>query len=397
MGLTSDDLVRALGASCGEEPEALAWSVMLVRRAQPSFAATLYSAWQAEGISLNPGLRHELDSAKARIDFYRSIAADLAAKVPGLTPIKGLEIADLYPGGLIRAMNDLDYVASGEPDLWQAASVLTADGWEIETATFSRVGGALQMMVSLLRPHPDPCQLPYGVEIASYCSYGNLGGVTPLLSLPEQWRAPAVKNMIMLLYERFEQPFRARDLVDAALLLGSASAADIAALGSALTRLRLAPEYNELASLVSQAGLGPLPGLPAGSLARGVARVSRAARSAGHLKRPLAGSARHLQRRRIFRRPRAPERWAWTAVQRLLPPAAAVSGGVLGFGLPLDRPPPDVDAAILCRRGRLAWVDTPAARFLLAVGDDVTQSAVDELSGTEAAAPVVAQAAENAG
>ncbi len=367
MGLTSDDLVRALGASCGEEPEALAWSVMLVRRAQPSFAATLYSAWQAEGISLNPGLRHELDSAKARIDFYRSIAADLAAKVPGLTPIKGLEIADLYPGGLIRAMNDLDYVASGEPDLWQAASVLTADGWEIETATFSRVGGALQMMVSLLRPHPDPCQLPYGVEIASYCSYGNLGGVTPLLSLPEQWRAPAVKNMIMLLYE------------------------------SALTRLRLAPEYNELASLVSQAGLGPLPGLPAGSLARGVARVSRAARSAGHLKRPLAGSARHLQRRRIFRRPRAPERWAWTAVQRLLPPAAAVSGGVLGFGLPLDRPPPDVDAAILCRRGRLAWVDTPAARFLLAVGDDVTQSAVDELSGTEAAAPVVAQAAENAG
>jgi hypothetical protein len=380
MGLTAGNLLQVLGACCGEEPEGPAEAVQVVRRSQPSLAATLYSAWQAEGVSLNPALRYDLDAAVARIGYYRSIARDLAARAPGLTAIKGLEVANLYPDGLIRAMNDLDYVAA-EHDLWQAVTILAADGWDLDTAAFSRSGGALQVMVSLRRPHEDPYQPPYGVEVATYYSSGDLAGVPPVLSLPEHWRAPAIRNTLMLLYERFEQPYRARDLIDVTLLLDSAGAGEVTELHRAVGALRLLPEYAELATLVGRAGLGPLPDPPGGVLARRAARASRMARSAGLLRRPIAGTARHLQRRHVFGDPGRAEGLAWTAAQRLLPAARGVRAGLVGFGLPLDGPMPGVTAAVVRSKGKLAWVDTPVARFALTVGDDISQAAVDELSG----------------
>jgi hypothetical protein len=386
MGLTADHLAQALAASAGDQPDSPAEAVLLVQRTQPSFAATLYSAWQAEGGLLNAGLLHALAAARARIDYYRAVANWLSAQVPGLTPIKGLEVAGLYPAGLTRAMNDLDYVAPAERDLWQAVALLTDDGWDLDTATFSKAGGALQVMVSLRRPHEDPYLMPYGIELATYYSLGNFCGVPPLLSLPASWREPAIKNTLMLLCERFEQPYRARDLVDAALLLGSVRGDDLAVLQQALTQLRLRAEYAELVSLVDRTDLDPLPAPPGGDAAAGLARARRIASGAGFFRRPLAGSARHLQRRQIGARPGRVERRAWAATQRLLPVGSGVGAGVLGFGLPLDGPPPAVDAAILHTRGRLAWVDTPVARFLLTIGDHVAQAAVDELSASDPAA-----------
>jgi len=57
-----------------------------------------------------------------------------------------------------------------------------------------------------------------------------------------------------------------------------------------------------------------------------------------------------------------------------------VEAGLLSFGLPVDGPPPDVKSAVLHRRDEHAWVDTPVARFLLTIGDDVPESLFDELS-----------------
>jgi hypothetical protein len=396
MGFTSQDLIRALAVSCGTEPDDLAEAVLLVRRFQPSFAATLYSAWKAEGLELNQGLAFDLESARARIDFYRSLAGQLSDAVPGLTPVKGLAVADLYPGGLVRAMNDLDYVVTDERDLWQAVSILVADGWDIDTATFTTISGSLHVMVSMRRPHPDPCLPQHGVEIMTYCSFGDLCGGPLLISLPAAWQPPAIKNTLMLLYERFEQPYRARDLIDASLLLASASGEQVAELMSAIGRLGLQPEYGELAERTGAAGLGPLPVPPQGWLAGPAARAGRAVRSASQFTRPLAGAARHLQRRRLTGRPLWPERKAWAAVSRLLPPGAAVTAGLLGFALPLDGPPPAVRTAVLRQEGKLAWVDTPVARFLLTVGDEVDQSAVDELAtAEEGGVPVIADAAES--
>jgi hypothetical protein len=395
MALTADDLVDVLIACSGGEIDGLAADresaglaeiVLLLRHAQPMFAATVLSAWQACGSELSPALLLELEMARTRVDYYRSVDASLTSKVPDLISVNGLEIADLYPSGLLRNMTDLDYVAEVESDLWQACEQLIRDGWELETATFCYFRGSPQIMVSLTRQHEDPYQLPYGVEVATYFAAGNYGAIRPLMHLRAQWRAPAVKNILMLLYERYEQPYRARDLVDAALLFGSLRDDELAALHDAVRTLSLGVEYCELIELTGRAGLGPLPAWPGRRWATNTLRARRLAQGASYFLRPLAGSARQLQRRMMTGDLGHTEEIAWDAVQRRLAVPQAISGGLLAFGLPLDCPAPQVTSTVLSRRGKLAWADTPIARFLLTIGDFVSQDDVDELTGQAATA-----------
>jgi hypothetical protein len=288
---------------------------------------------------------------------------------------------------MVRYMNDLDFIASSQPALWQAVSLLTGEGWALDTATFSHIGGGLQVMVSLRQLPEDRFQLPYGVELATYYTLGNQGGIPPIVRLPEKWRTPAIKNTIMLLHERYEQPFRARDLVDAALLQESLPGDQIGALHEAIITLGLAVEYTELVRRVGQTALRPLQPLPGGQWTTARVRARRLARGAGFFTRPVAGTGRHLQRRLMAGKPGRAEGLAWEAVQRQLNATTAVRAGLLAFGLPLEGPRPDVAAAVLHRRGKMAWADTPAGRFLLTVGDYVSQSAVDELSAGPAGGP----------
>ena len=383
MEITAGHLVETL-ATCSKGPvDELADIVALVRQSQPSFAATLYSAWQAEGTELSAALREELEAGRARIAFYRPIAARVMAAVSGLTTIKGLKVAALYPDGFVRYMNDLDFVAFSEKALWQAVGFLLEDGWELDTATFSCLNGALQTMVSLRRPNESPFQLPYGIELATYYTLGNQGGIPPVLRLPAPWRSPAIKNTLMLLHERYEQPFRARDVLDAALLHQSLRDGELDLLHRAVVRLSLAAEYAELVRLIRASGLGQPPQLPGGSWTVTRVRARRLARGASCLTLPLAGIGRHLQRRLMTRDPGRAERGLWSAVEQRLAVPTAVSSGLLCFGLPLDGPRPAVTRAVLYRRGTMAWADTPCGRFLLTIGDDVSQSAVDELSGPQ--------------
>jgi hypothetical protein len=393
MELTSGKLVETL-ATCSKGPaDEPAEIVALVRQAQPSFAATLYSAWNGEGTELSPALREELEAGRARVDLYRSVAASVMSAFSGLTTIKGLEVAALYPPGLVRYMNDLDFIASSEHDLWQAVSFLLKDGWDLDTATFSHIGGAPQVMVSLRRENEDRYQLPYGIELATYYTLGNQGGIPPVLRLPGQWTIPAIKNTLMLLHERYEQPFRARDVVDAALLHESLRDGEVDALHRGVVALGLAVEYSELVRLIRDAGLGSPPRIPGGGWTTARVRARRFARGASFFARPLHGTARHLQRRLMMGAPGRVESILWAAVQRRVHVVPAVRAGMLAFGLPLDGPAPDVTAAVLCRRGELAWADTPVGRFLLTIGDEVSQSAVDELSGPEDDAHQAAQEA----
>jgi hypothetical protein len=379
--LTADDALSALAACCGEEPEGPAEAVMLVRQSQPSFAATLFSAWQAEGADLDPGLKHDVDVAAARNDRYRAVAAELMRQVPALVPVKGLEVAQLYPPGVVRAMNDIDFIAPGEPELWRAIGFLLDAGWDMHTATFLRVRGTLHILASLRRPHESPYVLPYGVEVATYAALGDLARVPPLVALPAEWRSPAVKNTVMLLFERFEQPYRARDLVDASLLLGPATDDERAGIAAAVARLGLQPEYTELAGLVAGTSLPALPALPGPTGGPARTRLRRLARAGGLLRRPLLGTARHLQRRTIAGTSRWFEHRPWAGVQHRLAVRSALRGGLLAFGLPLDGTPPRGDSAVIHQRSDMCWADTPVGRFLLTIGDDVDEDAMEELSG----------------
>jgi hypothetical protein len=377
MDLTADVLTRVLAVCCGE-PDGPEEAVLMVRGDQPTFAPTLFAAWRNEGSPLNPALRYELDVQAARIQRYRKLSAHLASRVPGMTPLKGLEVADLYPADSTRYMNDLDYTAD-EPRLWRLVGELVDDGWELHTGTFWIFDGRLQVLMSMRMPHEDPYSLPYGVEVANYVAMGDLAGVAPVLELPSRWRDSVVKNLLMLLFERFEQPYRARDLVDATLLLRALD--DHAALWHEIDRLTLWPEYAELAQLLERAELGPVPIHPRPrALSLAGSRTRRAGRMLGALRRPAQATARHLQQRLVFHQLSGPQRLLWSAAQRRLPGDRALRAGLLCFGLPVPGVQPDVGAATIGRRNGVTYVDTPVGRFLVTAGDDVEQDALDLLS-----------------
>jgi hypothetical protein len=230
----------------------------------------------------------------------------------------------------------------------------------------------------------DEYQMAYHIEFASYFSLGNHGGIPPVLRFRDEWLDPAsIKNFLMLLHERYEQRFRARDLIDAALLGDSFTDANWARFHEGVIALGLAVAYDELVGLVGKTSLPPLRPLPGGPLVTNFVRARRAARGAGLFAKPVAGTGHHLQRRNMTGKQSRAEGRAWDTMQRQLPVTKAVDGGLLAFGLPLGHPSPELTTAVLRSRGQVAWADTPACRFLLTIGDYVTQEAIDELTEPE--------------
>ena len=380
MDLTADKVLDALALCAGKSATRPDEIVDLVRRAEPGLAVTLFSAWEAAGTGLSPALRGEVEAVRRRMEFYRAVIERIRVKVPGLTMIKGLEVADLYPAGLVRNMTDIDVVAPSESAQWDIIAILMQDGWKLDAGSALSVGGDLRMLISMVLPHEDPFQAPYSAEIGTVYTFGNLAGIPPLVSLPPPWQMPAIKNMLMLLNERYEQPFRARDLIDSVLLHEQLRGAELDMLRQAVAEFCLAVEYHELAGLVRAAGLATFSPLPGGGRAIARARARRFAHQMSFMHRPLRCAARMLQRRMMLGRAGHAEGTVWGVLSRWIPVISAVRAGLVAFGLPLEGPQPDVKSAVLRRRNSITWVDTPVARFLLTIGDDVPQSAIDELS-----------------
>jgi hypothetical protein len=377
MDFDSATLTRVLEV-CAEESGGPEETVLLLRQREPSFAPTMYSAWQREGQPLNPALRYELDLQRARIQRYRELAAVITAQVPDAVPLKGLQVADLYPADVVRYMNDLDYVVPDETALWRLGSLLVELAWDIESATFVTHEGELHIMVGFRRPNEDRYALPFGVEIATHLTLGDLSGVPPVIRLPPAWHVPEVKNLVMLLFERFEQRFRARDIVDATLQLDALGRARFPLLAKEIQRLGLWPEYAELRGLMGRAKLGePPPSPPVGGVAR--SRALRAARAVAPFARPLPAMARELQRRMIYDKLGRLDRRAWAMAQEKLDPGWALRAGMLTFGLPVEGGPTGGHTASVHQRDAVCWVETPIGRFLVTPGTEIDEDALASL------------------
>ncbi len=336
--------------------------VELVRKVQPNFAPSIFSAWAAEGKKLSPLLQYEVEAVTSRLDFYRSITDKLKSEMPFLTTVKGLEVGALYPEGIVRHQNDLDFISLTEPQLWQAVGLVTDLGWYVRTATFVRLDGALHIMVNMCLPHEDEYQQAHHIEFGTYYSLGNQGGIPPVIRFRDEWiNPPTVKNFLMLLHERYEQPYRARDLVDAALLGASLTDANWATLHEATVELGLAVAYVELSSWSADEHAAPA------AASRRAAHRDRRPRAQGRQRacffaQPLTGTGHHLQRRTMLSKPGRAEGLVWDAVQRQLPVVRAVNSGMLAFGLPIGGPRPGIKAAELHSRGRWpGWTRRPAA------------------------------------
>ncbi|MFG1942874.1 hypothetical protein [Nonomuraea sp. NPDC048826] len=358
----ADELVATLELITGEEMETPGEVLYVARRTQPSLVATLLSAWEREGRPLSPTLAHELEQQRGRMAFYR----DQWERLPDRpVSLKGLEFADRYPGGLVRYMNDLDLWVPDRDRLWELTGWLLAEGWSMHTASFVRLGGAPQVVVSLRRLPDDPYALPYGIELSTLAYIGD--GIVA----PHRAHAPAdpvVKNLLALLYERFEQPYRVRDLIDAALLLGGADEATLARCAPAVGAWELWPEYAELARLLRQSpfAVPDLPGERRAQVRR--SRSRRRARVLRGLRRPLRLAATTLQ----LRRPGA-------AILDRLSPRAALEAGLVLFALPVEGGE-RTDALTLREYGGAMWAHTPVGRFILVHGTEVDE---DLLAGAE--------------
>lgn len=377
MDFDSALLTRVLEV-CSEESGGPEETVLLIRQRESSFAPTMYSAWEREGQPLNPALKYELELQRDRIQRYRQVTAVVTERIPHAVPLKGLQVAALYPPGLVRYMNDLDYVVPDEPTLWQLAGLLVELEWNIESATFIMLGGELHIMVAFRRPNEDRYALPFGVEIATHVTLGDLSGVPPIIRLPSAWRVPEVKNLVMLLFERFEQRFRARDVVDAALQLDALGGDRFPLLAKEIQRLGLWPEYAELRGLLGRAEIGDLPPAPpAGSVPMSVGR--RAARAVTSFAHPLPAVAREVQRRMIYDKLGRLDRRAWAMAKEKLTPAWALRAGLICFGLPMDEGPIGVRSASVHERDAVCWVETPIDRFLLTPTAEIGEDAVAAL------------------
>ncbi|MEU9884981.1 hypothetical protein [Sphaerisporangium sp. NPDC051011] len=381
IGLTSGELEEILATVTGQDMETPGEVLYVARTDQPSFVATLLSAWERDGRELGPGLAHDLAQYRGRVAFYRDLHARIGATFGNPVTFKGLEVAAHYPEPLVRTMNDLDYWVPEQDRVWSMVSWLVEDGWGVHSATFLKFEGRLEFMVSMRRLPDDPYGLPYTVELSTLAMLGDRVGIPARRALPPPCEEPVAKNLVALLLERFEQPFRARDLVDAALQLTGAPKNVLNACALAVHEVGLWPEYAELASLLEAASLD-VPPLP-GDL-RALTRIGRARRrvtAARGLRRPIDLALLELQNRMMAGRSGALGRRAWQLTERKVDSRTALEAGLVLFALPVAGDH-YAETATLRERGGTLWADTPVGGFVLVHGDEIDEAALEGAEAT---------------
>jgi hypothetical protein len=336
-------------------------------------AVTLLSAWALEGRRLDPGLARELEWHRRRLARYRAVWARIDQAVPGAYLLKGLEIAGLYPPGLVREAGDLDVGVRRADDLWRIARLLEESGWQLTAFTVVRRDGQLETLAEFLLEGDEPEFLlePFTVELKTI----DIGSRARSQRIPDPAGSSTVKNLLALLAERWERPFRSRDVLDLALLLHCLRPEELPRLRAGLGTLGLWRPWRELHRAAARLGWVPA-GLPPladreRTLRPGAARRWRRLAARAHPVRVLALLA---QRGVAEDRGRATDRLSdllhrWLGVERLL-----------ALGLPLfGTPVGDQRAASLRleRRGRQLVAVSPVGSLLL-VGGPARQDWIEE-------------------
>jgi hypothetical protein len=338
---------------------------------------TLVGLWEREGAFVSPALAYELRLLGDLHATLRDVRDRLAAAVPGTGFLKGLEVADLYPEGILREMSDLDALVPDRAALWTALAWLGEEGWSVADLSVLQVQGRRHMVVGVARPARDPQVLPpQSIELSTIPFAGARGAIPPSERLPERDR-PLLKNLVALMNELAENRLalptpRARDVLDGGFLLealrGEPEAAFEAVRGHGFEF-----EWFELADLLGEFGL-----LPEAFRAPPFARPARPASSRvaarlGRLRRP-AGAAVGWYQRAVASERRLPLRdRAGRLLERAVRPGAVLEAGLPLFGLQLDARPsaPDLE---LDERGTVATARTPVGTFALTFTDSVDRA-----------------------
>lgn len=338
---------------------------------------TVLSAREASGQPLRPEQQAELAAYRARVEQYRMAWEIVSKQAPGAQVVKGWAIGDHYPRGWLRSAGDVDVVCpAGE--LWQAARALVDDGWEVEAFTLcpGGTGAALNVsdwchvLIEVRKPSDSEyIDEPYGVELRTADVATSIRVRAKRLDGPAL--PPAVASVLALAAERWERPFRTRDLYDLAILTGQLDRTGLDELAGALTATMLWPQFRELSRLLRRSGLALGPDQPGSAAAAWRARMTRFGQAIAQWSNPLlvagflanstvdndlgalADRLAHAFQRRIG---------AWRLLRLGLPlfavplPATAAVAGQAPAGLTLERIDPHLIA------------HTPIGSFLLVAG-----------------------------
>jgi hypothetical protein len=369
---TLERLMTARGAPAGLDAARL---LEAAGRPEHKLAVTLLSAWEAGGASLG-GLaarelsarRRELSLHRLRLERYAGMWERIRQAAPEAYTVKGLEIAALYPGGLVRQAGDLDVVCPRPADVWRVAGLLGDQGWSVDKLSVLRVRGRTAAIVAFVLDSEDPELLaPYEIEVSTVALTGNVWRPEQP-SAPHARDAPTVKNVVAILAERAERAFTTRDLLDLALLLEDLDAGLGAVLDDGLERSGMWPEWHE-----ALAGLAPLGLLPAGFDPAASARRARSTRlrrllrGAATLANPLTATVYWTQARLVDDAEHPVADRVSKLVGERVGGERLLRSGLPLFGVPLDpdRRAPDLRLEL---RGRHLVAISPVGSFLLVSG-----------------------------
>jgi hypothetical protein len=227
-----------------DEEDGLRALVTAARAAGHTLPPFVMSLARANGIPLGSGASDELVRVGARIAEYRAIADEITTSIPGARIVKGPTLAGDYPDGVLRPAGDLDVIVRDEHDLWRAAHLVqrrhVLDPVEF---TLLDTGSTRHVVLSVYWPADDPVlDEDLCVELCTPAFVGDLTSVPIRPRLPEDtWLA----NLLAICEERFQRPYKTKDLFDL-LILGEHAPADLEPLAATVIDYRLAPELIEL-------------------------------------------------------------------------------------------------------------------------------------------------------
>ena len=324
-------------------------------------AVLLLSAWRREGRELDPADAARLAAYEHRAEEYRRVWDGLRPVAPGMRQVKGLEIADRYPAGLVRGAGDMDLTCADLDEVWRGASRLAGAGWTLNALTLLPAPAGPGVLVEFHRPADPPLTEPYGVELRTVDIATSLRRRLIRLRHPEQGVA---KNIVALLAERWERAFRSRDVLDLAVLLPGLP--DDGSLPAMLDETGLWPEWVELARKVAELGWLPpgAPPLDAGRRRREL--VARHARDLAGWSHPVRALGTLAQRTVDGDRGPGWDRFA-DVVHRRVGVRRLLAAGLPVFGVPLDADDRADRLVLVCRGGHLV-ARTPVGSLLLVGG-----------------------------
>ncbi|MFJ4915800.1 nucleotidyltransferase family protein [Streptomyces sp. NPDC088726] len=411
--VTTETVLALLDAAPGSDRDSL---LRTARDGRHKLAGTLLSLWAVGGEELTDGQAAELRTARERVDRYRRVWEELQEHAPDAFPLKGATIAALYPPGVLRSAGDLDVVCPRHAELWACARHLLSCGWELVAFTVkpAHPGDAVSphLGAEFRKPAPDTSQDPYAVGLFTAEIVTDVHGPARQLARPpgSAWTTSAVA----LVAERWERPFRSRDLLDLVLLLQAMDEEAVRQFGADLDRVGLWPEWRQAMRGVARLGWRPTVALPHTRAAAVRVRLARSVRTAMRWSNPVRAAAFAAQSG-IEGRGGRPAALASDLVHRRPGARRLLASGVSLFGVPLgggdtagdtgSNPPagarPDdpagarpsaaepadglhLDGLRLDDVGRHLVARTPLGSFLLVSGA-ARQEWLDEVDGAESA------------